>query len=100
MMSLRRERAMQRDDVRLGNQFVRRHILAQRPAGVVLNNVIEQDSAAEAGENAGGDRAYLAGANHADRLAVHVEAEEVLDREVALADTVVRLVEFAIEAEH
>ena len=38
-------------------------------------------------------------ADHPDRLAMHVEAEQAIEREIAFARAVVRAMQFAIERE-
>ena len=63
-------------------------------------DVIREDPAAEAGEDARDDRADLARANESDCAAVHVESEEAIEREVAFADSRVRAVNLAVEAQH
>ena len=83
-----------------GQKIIERDIAAEREAVGILEHVVEEQIAAEAGEDAGGAEADFAGANDADGAAVHVEAEEAVDGEIAIADAIEGFVVFAIEGEH
>lgn len=95
---LRRQRAVQRDDVGLAQGLVQRRVrdAVQRRGGRVGARVVGQDAAAEAlGQDLARQHADLAGADEGDGLAVEVLADEAGEREVALARAVEGLVVLA-----
>ncbi len=63
-------------------------------------DVVRENPAAEAAEDARDDRPDLAGADDAHGAAVHVEPEQAVEREVALAHARVRAVDLPVEAQH
>ncbi|MNO97301.1 hypothetical protein D3C76_890040 [compost metagenome] len=92
------ERAVQADDVRLAEQPVELDELAADGLDFAVRvGIVGQHTAAEAGHDAGEHHADLAGADHADALAVQVEAGQAVQREVAFAGAVVGAVQVAAE---
>ena len=66
----------------------------------VAGPVVSQDTAVEPHHDLRHDRADLAGADHADCVAVEVETQQAVQREVAFADARVGLVDLSIQGEH
>ncbi len=91
------ERAVQRDDVRLLQQRVELDVLAVLLELRDLERVVRQESAAEAVQDLSGCQPNLARADDAHGLAVHGEAEQTIEVEVALAHSVEGAVRFAVK---
>src|SRR5262249_10938763 len=72
VVGLRRQRAMQRNDVGGRVELFQGNVRSQVSAFLILEDVVEENAAAKAAENAGGDSSDLARADDAGRLAVHV----------------------------
>ena len=83
VVGVRQERAVEGDDVGLGQQAVERHVFESR--GRVGEGIVGQHAHAEALADAGEEAADLAGPDDAGRLAVEVEAGEAGEREVVVA---------------
>ncbi len=98
--SLGQQRAVQGDDVGLGEEALERDVVgAERLHPLVREGVGGQQAAAEAGEDLGRGGADDAGADDAHRAAVQVEAEQAVEREVAVAHAVVGPVDLAVQRE-
>jgi hypothetical protein len=67
---------------------------------LVDDRVERHHLAAQVPQQPGHDRADLAGADHRCRLARHVEADQPLEREVAVAHTVVGSMDLAVQRQH
>src|SRR3546814_3151114 len=81
----RRQRAVERQQVRLRQQRLERHIVdAERPARIARERVVAEQPAAEAGQDARRDQADLPRPDDPRRLAVEIEAEQPVEREIAL----------------
>ncbi|KYK59060.1 hypothetical protein DCS_00187 [Drechmeria coniospora] len=91
------ERAVEADDVALGEELVERPVLAHVGKGGRGKGIVGDDAAAEALHDAAGGDADPAGADDADRLAVEGAPDEAVEGEVALADAVVGAVRVAVE---
>jgi len=88
-------------DAGLAKEGVEIHILhAQGLADGVGIRIVTEESAPHAVEDPGQGGADLAGSDQAYGLAVHVETEQSIEEEVALANAVVSLVQVAVEGEH
>ena len=73
---------------------------AQIDALRIDGDVVRENPAAEAAEDARDNRADLAGADDPDRAAVHVEPEQSVQRKVAFAHARVRAMNLPVEAQH
>ena len=104
VVRLRRERAVQRDDVRLAEQRVEAVGVGASDGAVrvaegwALEDVVPEQAAPEAGgEDLRCREPDLAGADDADGLAAQRVAEQALQLEVAFAHPVVGLVRVSVE---
>ena len=98
---LRRERAVQADDVRAREQLIERHVAhAERKALGVLEWVHRQHLAIEPAHQLRDHRADLARADEPDRAPVKVKTEQPIEREVAFANAVVSAVQMPVEREN
>ena len=87
VMRVRRQRTVQRHDVALGEQRLDGGVGgAERRHGRRGKRIAGEDAAAEAGQQPHDHLADLAGADDAGGLAVHVEADQAVEGEVAVAD--------------
>src|SRR5690606_37042498 len=94
------EGEMERNDVGRGEQLLQGYVLTPDfEYRVVRVRIVRKDPAAEAVHDPGEHRADLARADHSDSLPVEVEAEQPVQREVALAHPGVRAVELPVEGE-
>ena len=96
---LRRERAVERDDVALAEDRFERDVLEIQFARVfgVRVRIVRQHAHPEAAQQPDERASDLARADHADRLAAQVESHEAADGEIALADAVVRPVDLPVQ---
>ena len=98
MVRLGRERTVERDDV---GGLDRRQEVDVRDAEVhqvlVAVRVDGEDVAPEVPQQAGDDRTDLAGADHCGGLARHVEPDQPVEREVAVAHAVVGAMDVPVE---
>ncbi|MNL23991.1 hypothetical protein D3C87_1454090 [compost metagenome] len=98
MFALLVERAMQADDLRLGQQLRQAQVAGAEGLDLrVGKGVVRQQPAAKAVHDSGEGRADLPGADHADGLADQVEAGQAMQGEIAFAGTVVGAVQAAVE---
>ena len=80
MLGLGSERAVEGDDVGFGEQLLEPDVVgAQRDALLVLDHVMGEDPATETAQDPHHDGADGTGSDHADRLAVEVEAEQTFE---------------------
>src|SRR5262245_65905205 len=97
-MRLRRQRAVQSDDVRSGEQIRARDILhAQSLAVEVWKRIVRQQSAAETIHDSRYDGAELACADASHGTAMQIESQQPVEGEIAFALAGVSAVYFAIE---
>jgi hypothetical protein len=98
VVRLRRQRAVQRHDVGLGIQLVEVGVADAEPLALgVRVRIGREQPAAEAVHDAGEYRPDLARADDADRATAQVEAEQAVEREVALAHPVEGPVRAAVQ---
>ena len=101
MFVFRRERAMQRNDVRLREQFVQLDVPhAERPTGRIWKWIERQSRATESGENLRHHGPNLSRADHADRFSVHVEPDQAVEREITFAHSIIGAMQFPVERQH
>ena len=96
------QRAVQRDDVGAAVKFVQRHVFYLRPYGIfrVGVDVVRENLHAESLEDADQFAGDLSGADDTRRLAVHVESQQAVQREVAVARAPIGAVDLTVERQH
>ena len=93
---------MQRNDVRPRVQLVKRHIgdPGRRGIRVVGTEIVSDDLHAEAPENADQLTGDPARADDAGRLAVEIEAQQTVEREIPVPRAPIGAMDFAVERQH
>ncbi len=101
MVVLFEQRAVQADDVGLAEQGIEIHVLGSQLDGCrILVRIVDQQANPEALEDAQSGQTDLAGADDANGLAMHVEADQPFQREVGIAGALISLMDAAVEAHH
>ena len=92
---------MQRDDVGLAQQVRELHVADAELPGErgIRRDVVGEQTASEPVEDAEHHRADAAGADDAGDLAVQVEADQPVEREVRLADACIRAMQLAVQGQ-
>ena len=101
MLVFRRERTMQRNDIRLCEQFVQLDVPhAERPTGRIWKWIERQSRTTESGENLRHHGPNLSCADHADCFAVHVEPDQAVEGEITFTHAIVGTMQFPVERQH
>src|SRR5204863_4856090 len=101
MLVFRRERAVQRNDIRLCEQFVHLDVShAERLTDRIWKWIERQSWATESGENLRHHAPNLARADHANCFSVHVESDQALESEIAFSDAIICAMKFSVERQH
>mmetsp|Transcript_35547 Transcript_35547/g.88346 ORF Transcript_35547/g.88346 Transcript_35547/m.88346 type:complete len:256 (+) Transcript_35547:669-1436(+) len=101
MVTLGREGAVQRNNVRRRQQLVHLDVLAAQLLKVgILIRITPEYVASESAADTGGEESDPARPEEAERLAVEIHPQQTVDREVAVTDTGKCSVEISVEANH